>query len=109
MTRIALSRPDDLATAVRTWRTQAGLSQAGLADRLGTTQSALSRWENGREEPRVSTLAAIVAACGLVGEIVVDTDVDRAQIRQQLALTPAERLEAITNVSRLRSRARVVG
>jgi hypothetical protein len=33
-------------------------------------------------------------------------DVDRAQIRQNLALTPTERLESVRNVSRLRAGAR---
>jgi hypothetical protein len=35
-------------------------------------------------------------------------DVDRAQLRQNLAMTPAERLESVRNVSTLRARARPV-
>jgi hypothetical protein len=35
-------------------------------------------------------------------------DVDRAQIRQNLAMTPAARLESVRNVSKVRARARAV-
>ena len=33
------------------YRLQAGLTQAEVADKLGVTQSALSRWENGANPP----------------------------------------------------------
>lgn len=98
---IHLTRPEAIPTALRRWRSEAGLSQSEIAVRLGTTQSVVSRWENGHDEPRLTTLAAFLEACGLTGELVVDLDVDRAQIRQQLALTPRQRLETIANVSRM--------
>jgi transcriptional regulator with XRE-family HTH domain len=90
-------------------RTDAGLTQAALAERLGTTQSVVSRWERGGDEPRLSTLARILRACGrrLVLSAEVD-DVDRAQIRQQLAMTPVQRLASVANVSRTRTFARKV-
>jgi transcriptional regulator with XRE-family HTH domain len=90
----------DLPALIRTARTQAGISQMELARRLGTTQSVISRWERGRDEPRLSTLARILGACGrrLVLRAEPD-DVDRAQIRAHLAMTPAQRLAAVTNVS----------
>lgn len=102
---IALTSLDHVAPAIRQWREAAGLSQQQLAERIGTTQSAISRWEHGRDEPRLSTLAAILRGCGLTGELVVGEDVDRAQIRQQLALTPRQRLDGLANVSRLRATA----
>lgn len=86
---------------IRRWRLSAGLTQAELAARLGTTQSAVSRWERGHDEPRLGTLADILAACGLRGELVIDVDVDRAQIRQQLAMSPRQRLASSVNVSRM--------
>ncbi len=90
------------ASLIRTARSAAALTQRELAERIGTTQSAVSRWERGHDEPRLSTLDAIVAACGfrLVLDIEPD-DVDRAQIRQQLALSPEERLASVTNLSRM--------
>lgn len=103
---LPLTKAALVGEAIREWRRAAGLSQAGLAERIGTTQSAVSRWEHGREEPRLSTLAAILGGCGLVGELVIGEDVDRAQIRRHLALTPRQRLEGLANVSRLRTTAR---
>jgi transcriptional regulator with XRE-family HTH domain len=77
---------------------------------MGTTQSAVSRWERGHDEPRIGTLAEIMTACGLQLDLVVEPDdVDRAQIRQQLAMTPAQRLESVTNLSRIVAAARRVG
>ena len=89
------------AEIVRSARQTAELSQAQLAQRVGTTQSAVSRWENGGDEPRLSTLAAILSACGqrLVLQVESD-DVDRSQIRQQLAMTPDQRLASVVNISR---------
>ncbi len=91
----------DVVELVKEARTAAGLSQAQLAERLSTTQSAISRWERGHDEPRLRTLEAILQACGrrLVVTSEVDS-VDRAQIRQQLELTPEQRLASVTNVNR---------
>lgn len=96
------------ATLVRRARMLAGLSQQELASRIGTTQSAVSRWERGHDEPRLSTLTSIARACGLRLAIeLVEDDVDRAQIRQQLALNPHERLASVVNLSRMRATATV--
>ena len=107
MESITLHRPGAVATAIGEWRRAAGLSQAQLAARLGTSQAAVSRWERGHDEPRLSTLASILRGCGLMGELLVGEDVDRAQIRHQLALTPRQRLEGLANVSRFRAAARL--
>ena len=93
----------DFASLLIDARTRIGLSQSQLAARLGTTQSAVSRWENGRDEPRLSTVAAILRECDLSAELVIGPGIDRSQLRQQLALTPRQRIEAVTNVNRLRS------
>ena len=93
-----------IAKLVRSARLAAGLSQAELAERLGTTQSAVSRWERGHDEPRLSSLNAIMSACGQRLWLQVEADgVDRAQIRQQLAMTPEQRLASVTNLSRILS------
>lgn len=49
---------------IRRARKLAGLSQAQLAARLGTTQSAISRWEKDATSPRVVNLRDAVNACG---------------------------------------------
>lgn len=50
---------------IREARASAGLSQQALAEAAGTSQPAVARYESGRAEPRVDTLARILAACGL--------------------------------------------
>lgn len=90
----------DVSELIRAARTEAGLSQIALAERLGTTQSAVSRWERGHEEPRLTTLSSILRSCGKRLVLSAESDdVDRAQIRQQLAMTPEERLASVVNVS----------
>jgi transcriptional regulator with XRE-family HTH domain len=96
---------------IREARRLGGLTQAALARRLGTTQSAVSSWERGRETPRVDTLARILGACGFEADVTFrrHDDVDRAQLRENLAMTPAQRLASVANVSRLRASARPIG
>ena len=95
---------------IREARRLGGLTQADLARRLGTTQSAVSNWERRRDTPRVDTLARILEACGFEADMTFRRldDVDRAQIRENLAMAPAERLESVRNVSKLRAKARPV-
>jgi transcriptional regulator with XRE-family HTH domain len=108
-TAMAIGQAGAAAALIRSARSYAGLTQADLAARLGTKQSVVSRWECGRDEPRLSTLARIMRACGLTCAAVVEPDdVDRAQIRQQLAMTPSQRLASVTNLSRARAGARRV-
>lgn len=45
-------------------RARAGLSQAQLARRMKTTQSAIARLESGRAKPSTRTLARFAAATG---------------------------------------------
>jgi transcriptional regulator with XRE-family HTH domain len=114
---MARDRPDrhtltTLATGrlIREARQLAGLTQGELARRLRTTQSAVSNWERGHDTPRVDTLARILAACGFEADVTFrrQDDVDRAQLRENLAMTPAERLESVRNVSKFRADARPV-
>jgi transcriptional regulator with XRE-family HTH domain len=114
---MANDRPDRLTLGtlgsgrlIREARRLGGLTQAELARRLGTTQSAVSNWERDRDTPRVDTLARILEACGFEADVTFRRldDVDRAQIRENLAMTPAARLESVRNVSKLRARARPV-
>lgn len=45
-------------------RTEAGLTQEALAERMGTTQSAIARLEGGRVSPSVETLRRYAKAVG---------------------------------------------
>jgi transcriptional regulator with XRE-family HTH domain len=50
-------------------RKNAHLTQAELARRVGTNKSYISRIENGKTEPKVSTFYRIAAALGLSVEL----------------------------------------
>jgi transcriptional regulator with XRE-family HTH domain len=51
-------------TLVRAARRRAGLTQAELARRAGTSQPVVSAYEHGRRDPSVGTLTRLVAAAG---------------------------------------------
>ena len=89
---IAISRVDT-GGLIREARSIAGLTQAQLADAVGTKQSVVSRWERGIDEPRISTLARIFRACGFEADLTFrrHDDVDRSQLALHLSLTPGQR------------------
>lgn len=60
----ALEEEYALARALIEARAAAGLTQAQLADRMGTTQSAVARLESGRSQPSTQTLVKVAAATG---------------------------------------------
>jgi transcriptional regulator with XRE-family HTH domain len=85
------------AWLIREARLRAGWTQAQLAERAGTTQSAVARWESGRVRPSIETLARLVRACGLelrVGLAEPDPDAS-SLIERNLALKPEERLSQL--------------
>lgn len=82
-------------------RRRAGLSQRELAERLGTTQSVITRWETGQRSPTFETLVRAVRACGLdlaVSLGTADADHDLL-IRENRKLSPAARLRQMTQQS----------
>ncbi len=52
----------DVATTIRRARRAAGLTQAVLAARTGTSQATISAYESGRKRPSVATLERLLAA-----------------------------------------------
>jgi len=54
----------NVATTVRQARTRAGLSQAELAKKAGTSQPALARYEKGVALPTIPTLERLLSGCG---------------------------------------------
>ena len=60
----AMSGEFELARELIAARTRAGLTQAELAKRMGTTQSAVARMESGRQLPSLKTLHRYAAATG---------------------------------------------
>ncbi len=101
---------------LRAARLRAGLSQAAVAGRTGTTQSAIARLETSGADPRLSTVERYLQALGarLVIDERVPTLVETAAgVRAAIgARDPEEALrhviQFIDDVSRLNERARTV-
>jgi transcriptional regulator with XRE-family HTH domain len=76
-------------------RRRAGLTQADLGARLGTTQSAIARWETGKAEPSFTAVIRAVRACGLELDVrlLPGDDSDAGLIEQLLALSPRQRVD----------------
>lgn len=64
---------EEIARQVIALRMTHHLSQAELAERTGTTKSAISRLESGQHAPTVSTLEKVAAAFG--GHLVITFEV----------------------------------
>lgn len=88
-------------------RLRAGLSQRELAERAGTSQSAVARIEAGAVSPSLETVRRLLAACGFELQVslapakahgadpVIDAykrDVDRTLLRENLRKSVEERL-----------------
>lgn len=84
-------------TLIRTARRKAGLSQASLASRLGTTQSAIARLERDGSNPRLETVERALRACGQRLELSArphQSSVDESLVAGMLRVPPGERLKA---------------
>jgi transcriptional regulator with XRE-family HTH domain len=80
---------------VKRAREAAGLSQAELAERMGTTQSAIARLESRRSNPRIETLDRAIAATGQELELslrAVAPQVDETMTLSNLRKSSADRL-----------------
>ena len=58
--RIGPKRP--LRLYIAEWRVHRGLTQQQLADRLGTSDVTVSRWETSARKPDLNALAAVAEA-----------------------------------------------
>jgi transcriptional regulator with XRE-family HTH domain len=85
-------------------RLAAGLSQRGLAQRAGTSQPAVARYEGGNATPSWETLQRLAESCGRRLKIGIEIDPDPGDIElseRLLELTPAERLRALSRYAHL--------
>ena len=67
---------EEVAWKVIRLRMDQGITQEELAQRVGTTKSAISRVESGQHVPSVTTLRKIAAAFG--GSLVISFDIPDA-------------------------------
>ena len=67
---------DQIGKNIASYRKQAGLTQAGLAERLNYSDKAVSKWERGESIPDVITLVQLAEQFEItVGELVADPNV----------------------------------
>jgi DNA-binding XRE family transcriptional regulator len=71
---------EEIARQVISLRMSHALSQEALAQRVGTTKSAISRLESGQHAPTVATLQKIASAFG--GHLVISFDVPEGTPRE---------------------------
>jgi len=79
---------------IREARRRAGLTQRELAERAGTTQSAIARLESGRASPSFDTVRRMMRLCGFALLVQLDPydDSDLAQAQASLRRTPDGRV-----------------
>ena len=94
---------------VREARRRAGLTQAELAARAGTTQSAIARLERGATTPTLETISNLVRAAGFdltIGIAPSDDDHDWSIVQQNTHLSPTQRVRQNTRTVRFVREAR---
>ena len=87
---------------IREARRRAGLTQAELASRAGTTQSAIARWESGRTAVSLDDVRRVVRLCGFDLELMLvpRDDSDMAQAARLAVLSGQERMDRHARVTR---------
>jgi len=97
---------------IKTTRVSRGLSQARLARRAGTQQSAISRIEADEVSPTVETLTLLMRAMGEGLEIdraAPAREYDPAHRRTAAARSPSDRLALGISWNRMAGRLRAAG
>src|SRR4051812_19775534 len=92
----------EAAVLIRRARSEAGLTQAQLARRLGVTQAALARLEKPGANPTIATLDRVLGAVGRRLELRLGraaASVDETLLREALRLSPSERLAAAARLT----------
>lgn len=94
----------NVATQLHDARRRAGLTQAELASRVGTSQATLSAYENGHKQPSVETLGRLLAATG--SRLVVEPGRQpvRQPSRSQLARTARSLIDVLALAEALPTR-----
>jgi len=96
---------------VREARRRAGLTQAELAARAGTTQSAIARLERGNGSPSLERISELLAACGFEVQVrLVPEDPDGwEQVWANASLPAADRVAKSLGAVRLAERLQAAG
>ncbi|WP_148616065.1 helix-turn-helix domain-containing protein [Nocardioides rubriscoriae] len=87
---------------VREARKRARLTQRELAERAGTTQSAIARLESGRTRPAFDDVLRLLRLCGMDLDVMLveRDDSDWSQAQALLRLSPSDRLDEAARLAR---------
>ena len=101
----------EVGSLLRSLRQQAGLSQAELARRSGTSQPAVARLESGEASPSLATLTRLAAAAGFAVSLeavpkqppdpvtaVYRRDLDRTLLCRNLQLSVDQRIRELARL-----------
>jgi transcriptional regulator with XRE-family HTH domain len=94
---------------LRRARTDAGLTQAALAARLGVTQPTVAAWERPGANPTLRTVERALAATGRELRLSAPerrSAVDAGLVIEHLRLSPRERLVVLAGLQRAAARLR---
>jgi transcriptional regulator with XRE-family HTH domain len=87
-----MTEPMTTGQRITALRIEAGLSQEALAQRIGTSQAALSRWETDSREPQLQNVIPLATALGVTVESLlpgahsITRNLSAQQIRELLTL-----------------------
>lgn len=84
---------------IRSARIQAGLTQEELAKKIGLTKVAISRYESGQREPKISILKKLSVAFGVKWEKLLDDRFLGDEEPETKPPTRCARLECLINAS----------
>lgn len=79
-----------LAHNIRTLRRSAGLAQEQLAERLGVSRQAVSKWESGRSIPDAERLLALAQTFSVTMEALMTEDLGSEQTTDASAATQSQ-------------------
>ena len=87
------------AQIIREARLRAGLTQSGLAERLGCGRAQVARWETGRQQATFENLRAAVQSCGFALKVEIERQEEPSAFDSELEASrtyvPQQRVRAL--------------
>lgn len=87
----------DIAQRIKTLRTQAGLTQAALAERVGLTYIQIGRYEKGKSKPSSEALGNLAEALNTTTDFLMhgNTEAVQAQLADRELLQQFQEVEQL--------------
>ena len=87
----------DLGQAIKTLRTKQDWTQAGLAERIGMSVTAVCELENGKTLPPKATVERLCAAFGIPQSYLLMASIEEADIPEEKRVLYRAMLEPLRN------------